>query len=218
MNRRGFLFFSAVSLAGCTEPPSVPVGRVTVPKPSEPVEAMFGVAIDASGSYLEHALLAFKHFSASKDLFFREATGARSRIVISQISATTNGVIYDGAPRAFSEQFGSPESFQTFLASKVNPAASRVYLSLAETVEWFNRQHAQNDGMKSAIVVYSDMVDTHGGKERLLAALKVYSQYQGSVWLYWVQDDQAWETILSECGIVPHVEPKFRADPPLPQF
>jgi hypothetical protein len=193
-------------------------GCAANPFPEERTEYTVAFVIDRSSSYQDDlAETAFKHFAKAKESLFRDAMGTECIVLLSQINGGQESVLFDGSPRAFIHRFPTKEKFQEFL--NATPAGSSpVYLSCAETIERMCRRHAACPGMKSILLIYSDMEDNHGGQERLDAAAQEYAKYPCAVGLYRV-NSEAWSTYFKNCGIKHCVAyDSKREDPPLPSL
>lgn len=217
MKRFSPYWFAFLLFAGCAD---------TTPFQEHPTEQVLAVIQDRSGSYndrlTEQGGTAYAHFVGAKELFDRESAGAENRIILSQISGGQSAVLLECSPRTFGQTFQSSAEFSAFLASHPSGGSSPVFTSCAETVERLCRMHEASPGMRSTVLIYSDMQDNHGGKDRLIEALKRYAQYRVAVGMYWVDNAalaDEWSRTLSETGIRHFVVyDKERLDPPLPQL
>src|SRR5438876_3144945 len=103
-------------------------------------------------------------------------------MILSQISAKQNALLWDGKPRSFARDFPTPQAFREFLQKRSDPNGSRVYSALADSIEYLLLQHENNPKLKSAVLVFSDMEDNGpeaNSKERLIDALKAYGKKGG---------------------------------------
>lgn len=198
------------------------------PFAEEGTEHVLACVLDLSGSYYGMVLgddgRAYQQFVRIKDAYFRDRVAGGDRMILSQISAKESAILWDGKPRAFVREFPTPQSFKEFLKQRSNPAGSRVYSSIADTVDYVVMQHENNPHLKSAVLIYSDMEDNFpdvNSKQRLIDSLKAYGKKQGVVGMYWVTPSlvPTWTAVLRDAGLKHYkIEPEFRIDPALPTF
>jgi hypothetical protein len=198
------------------------------PFAEEDTEHVLACVLDLSLSYRDQLLgddgRAYQQFTRIKDAYFRDRVGGGDRMILSQISAKEAALLWDGKPRSFVRDFPTPQSFKLFLQKRSDPNGSRVYGSMADSIEYLLMLHDNNPKLKSAVLVFSDMEDTFPqgqDKERLLDALKAYGKRRGVVGMYWVSPPliPEWTRHLRDAGLKHYkIEPEFRADPALPTF
>ena len=71
--------------------------------------------------------------------------------------------------------------------------------------------------MRSIVLIYSDMEDNHGEKDRFDTALRRLSTFPTAVGIYGASE--GWKSYLEQCGFrhAAAYDPA-RVDPPLPQL
>jgi hypothetical protein len=188
------------------------------PFPEEHPDYAVSFIIDRSGSYQDQlGGTAFTHFSRVKDSLFRDLGGSEGLVIVSQISGDGNvAVMFEGSPRSFAQQFPSKESFQTFI-NKTPPRSSPVFNSIAETTERLCRRHEDNSRLRSILLIYSDMGDTHGGKDEMDASVKKYASFPSAIGVYGA--NESWADYFKQLGIRHCVAyDAKRVDPPLPEL
>ena len=193
------------------------VGCNETPFPDEQAEYAISFVIDRSSSYDEHlATTAFNHFVSVKGTLFQDVMGLESTILISQINGESATILFEGSPRTFEQRFPSKDSFLKFI-NQAPAGSSPVYRACAETIERLCRRHDENPGMRSIVLIYSDMEDNHGEKDRFDTALRSLSQFPTAVGIYGASE--GWKSYLQQCGIQHAVAYDCaRVDPPLPQI
>ena len=193
------------------------VGCNDNPFPDERVEYAITFVIDRSSSYDDYlASSAYEHVARVKQELFQDLGGRDSTILVSQINGQAETVLFEGSPQTFEERFPTKDAFLTFV--KQSPTGSSpVFQALADTLERLCRRHEQNRGMRSIVLVYSDMEDNHGGKDRFDAALRRISQFPTAIGIYGAAE--GWQSYLHQCGVRTAVAyDRARVDPPLPQI
>lgn len=193
-------------------------GCLDSPFPTEHPEYTAAFIIDRSSSYDDYlATTAFTHFARVKDVLSRDLGGSESLVIVSQINGNGHeAVMFEGSFRAFSQRFPTKEAFSNYL-NQTPLGSSPVYRSVAETVERLCRRHQEYAGTRSLLLIYSDMGDTHGGKENMDAAVKKYATYRSAIGVYGANEQ--WADYFKQLGVRHSVayDPK-RADPPLPEI
>ncbi len=193
------------------------VGCNETPFPDEQSEYALSFIIDRSSSYDEYlATTAFNHFVRVKGTLFQDVTGRESTILISQINGESAVVLFEGSPSSFGQRFPDKNSFLQFI-QQAPAGSSPVYRACAETIERLCRRHEENPGMRSIVLIYSDMDDNHGEKDRFDTALVRLSKFRTAVGVYGASE--GWKSYLEQCGIQHAVAyDPARIDPPLPQI
>lgn len=194
------------------------VGCSGNPFPDDRAEYAISFVIDRSSSYDDYlATSAFNHFASVKGILFQDVMGRESTIIVSQINGgQSDAILFEGSPRAFEQRFPNKDSFLKFI--KQAPAGSSpVYRACAETFERLCRRHEENPAMHSIVLIYSDMGDNHGEKDRFDTALRRLSKFPTAVGVYGASE--GWKSYLQQCGIRHAVAyDSVRVDPPLPQI
>lgn len=173
-------------------------------------EYVLATVFDLSGSYRQMLDKddgkALMYFSRLKDQFFRDRLGADDRILLAQISRKEKAVLYDGSPRAFQSTFPSVDAFRKFLLDRSDPHGSRVYSSIADTIDAVVEYHEKDRSTKSAVFVFSDMDENFPHPEesraRLLASMQKYAKKGGLLFIYWCDSDkvQMWKDHCNRAG------------------
>ena len=192
-------------------------------------EYVLAVVIDLSGSFAElmaddgkaHDFLLYV-----LDRYFRDRIGSNDRVLIAQISANGQTLLWEGTPTQLRREFPTPDRFRDFLLAKASPGGSLVHEALADTLEYVMADPSVAAGLaKPAIFVLSDMLDNgHKSpqlKNRVLTDLAKYGQLGGVVGLYFVDERRlfAWRRILQEAGMRECVvESGIVSRPTLPSF
>ena len=214
----------AMTLAGC---------EAYVPVETPPIgnierDYLLCFVLDTSGSFsprmFEGEQLGYKFFLRASDQFFRNRMEPHDRILVSQLSANNRTLLWEGPPLTLRRQFGSAEALQRFIQERSDPAGSRVYAALADSLDYIHNLPGVSDGKTTVcVLVLSDMMDTSAAPEidrqRMTEALSRFGQTKGCIGLYWV--DQRWLTdcrqYLNDAGIQQYVvESDIVADPALP--
>jgi hypothetical protein len=183
--------------------------------------------LDTSGSFVPRMFdgkeLGYKFFIKASDQYFRNRMGDHDRILISQLSANYRTLLWEGAPLALRRRFGNSESLRKFIQENSDPAGSRVYASVADTLDYIQALPGVSDGKtKVCVLVLSDMLDTSmqpEDRQRMMDSLERFAKTNGSIGLYWVD-----QFSLSDCrqclatsGIRDYVvESEIVDDPSLP--
>lgn len=213
-------------LAGCE--------RVAQEESRSPIgmrEAEYLVAVvpDLSGSF-RHLMAegdgkAYRFLMAVIDRYFRDRLGSNDRLIVSQISATQNTLLWDGQPKQLRSHFKGAEAFNEFLLKNSHPAGSRCHQGLADTLEYVLSCPGVTEGRtRSAVFVLSDMEDNAPDsaeqKARAKRLLADFGKAGGVVGLYWVGSPVSeWRQILKDAGIKNFVvESAIVAEPDLPRF
>jgi hypothetical protein len=160
------------------------------------------------------------------DQYFRDQLGSNSKVIIAQISNTDRSLLWQGSPHELRQQFPTAAAFREFLRSKNDPSGSRVFESVAQTLDYVTSEPSVSRGKaKSAVFVLSDMLDTstdsEKSKECALRALANYGQHGGTIGFYYV--DQLlvpqWRQYATDAGIKRCcVEADIVGKPSLPCF
>ena len=186
------------------------------------------IVFDMSGSFDDLIYKKGYPFAmAVVDRYFRNRIGSNDRLIISQISAPgMKSLLWDGKPSSLKRDFASADKFKEFLRKKSNPAGSRLYDGISESMEYLISYPGVAEGKTStAVFVLSDLDDNCSdpakGKMRLLKNLAEYSKVKGSIGFYWVEDRfvPPWRQHMKESGIKHYVvEADIAADVPLPNI
>ncbi|MFN4261394.1 MAG: hypothetical protein ACK4RK_19075 [Gemmataceae bacterium] len=208
--------------------------RVQQEESRPPIEAreseyLVAVVPDLSGSFrrmmAEGDGKAYRFMMAVIDRYFRDRLGSNDRLLIAQISATQNTLLWDGQPKQISSHFQSAAAFNEFLLQNSHPAGSRCHQGLADTLEYVLSCPGVAEGRtRSAIFLLSDMEDNAPDsaeqKARAKRLLAEFAKVGGVVGMYWVGSPLTeWRQILKEAGVKNSmIESSIVAEPDLPKF
>lgn len=222
-----FVLLGAVA-SGC-----VPSRSLTHRQPFETksLDACLTIVVDMSGSFYESwEERAYPLFLELMDRFFVEGTGADSRIVICQLSAAADVVLFEGSPDDLRATFTSPETLDAFLRERSDPSGSPVYEATERAIGYVTSMPRVSEETRLLTVILSDMAhynpadanDVEAGT-KMFAALQRYGAMGGGLALYCVAESEAprWGQILTAAGFQPGlyvVESELVANPQLPQF
>ena len=157
--------------------------------------------------------------------YTRAVPGRNGRLILAQVSASDNPLLWEGEAGQLRRDFSNPRAFREKLLSKSNPHGSRIHEGLARTFEYLLKHQSVQGGAKPAVFVLSDMMDN--GKDgaeyekKLVASLKEFGEKGGISGFYFVDQSllTKWQTILNNAGIKEcFVTPDIVADPPMPNF
>ncbi len=202
---------------------------------SSPIQApsreyMLVFVLDTSGSFttkmFEGDGLGYTFFLKASDQFFRDRMGADDRIVISQLSANTKTLLWEGTPLSLRKRFGNAQSLQEYITQRSDPAGSRVYAAVADTLDYVCELPGVTEGdTEVCVLVLSDMLDNSPTQEedqqRMVDALRRISQANCAIGFYWVEQFRLSECrqCLLDAGIQDSVvECEIVDEPQLPAF
>jgi hypothetical protein len=150
--------------------------------------------------------------------------GPRDRILISQLSANNRTLLWEGSPLSMRRQFGSSAALQQFIAEGSDPAGSRVYAALADSLDYIHQLPGVKEGKTTVcVLVLSDLMDTSptadADRQRMLDAFAQFAQIKACMGLYWVDQlfTNEFRQYLNDAGIKTYVvESDVVNDPVLP--
>lgn len=215
-------------LAGC-----VPNSSLELEKPFEvtELENAMAIVIDTSGSFQNRLETdAWSMFVNLSQRFFEDSAGSESRLIISQLSADSAAVLFDGQPSELRKRFSSPEEFATFLKEKSDPSSSRVYDATRQTLDYMNNLDGVTERTRMLTVILSDLRDSEGDQairgttgHAMLASLERYRERGGALALYYVaiEETTRWREVMTRAGFEPGyfvIENEINANPKLPDF
>ncbi len=223
MNRRVFCATATLlALGGCARRQSE-----TTMLAQEECERVITVLLDMSGSFVERMTVDGVAYSFCMDVinqYFAEGIGSEDKLIIAQISANPDPLLWEGKPLDLRQMFDSAGSFRDFLLSKSSPLGSPVYLAMARALEYVTSDPAFANGKtKSAVLVLSDMEDNgppESSKEAKRALLK-YAKQGGVIGLYFVSQGlvSQWRQELQSDGFHDSiVKSEILGRPPFPNF
>ncbi|MEZ6081067.1 MAG: hypothetical protein R3C56_37005 [Pirellulaceae bacterium] len=162
--------------------------------------------------------------------FFEDSAGSESRLIISQLSADSAVVLFDGQPFELRKRFSSSEEFATFLKEKSDPSSSRVYDATRQTLDYMNNLDGVTERTRMLTVILSDLRDSEGDQairgttgHAMLASLERYRERGGALALYYVAIEEItrWREVMTRAGFEPGyfvIENEINANPKLPDF
>lgn len=159
------------------------------------------------------------------DNYMRAAPGRAGRLILVQVSASDNPLLWEGNPAELRSEFSTAEEFRKMLMSKSNPAGSRIHEGLARTFEYLLSHRAVTGGAKPGVFVLSDMMDNGSGgaefEKQLNDSLEEFGKRGGIAGFYFVDQSLVtkWERNLANSKIRDsRVTANIVAHPPLPSF
>ncbi len=219
------MIFSIINLTACTP---VQQGQQTVFEKPE-TEQVIVIAMDVSGSFAELMTkdgLAYRFTLATVDRFMRERPGQEGRLIIAQLSATGNALLWEGSPGQLRKDFSNAEAFRDFVLAKSNPNGSRINEGIANALDYVvNHQAVRSNGAKPALFVLSDMLDNDPDGEAQLArvdsSLQDFADAGGVIGLYYVHQQMLidWRRRIESSGVKDYrIECGIVTTPSLPSF
>lgn len=204
----------------------------TAPPPftDETYDYMLAVVLDMSGSFADKMQannpIAYRFFMRVSENFFVERMGSDDQIVIAQLSADENTLLWQGKPSSLKKRFPTPEAFSQFLLENSSPSGSRVYSATADTLDYIMDMPGIGEHTRLLTIVLSDMSnevpeDSREAKARLAQSLQQFSQLNGAIGLYWVDQQfiPEWKQHFRDAGIEHYrIECAIVDDPELPHF
>jgi hypothetical protein len=184
--------------------------------------------VDTSGSFLPMLFggdqKGYRFFLKTSELFFRNRMGPRDRILISQLSADSRTLLWEGLPRSLRRDFATSDTLRQFIEQRSNPAGSRVYASVADTLDYLYGLPGVSDGRTQiCVIVLTDFLDNsptqQQDRQRMVESLKRFGQTNASVGFYWVDQYclQDCRQCLADSGLRNYaVETDVVRDPTLP--
>lgn len=167
----------SVPLAGCQrrQTESSPLGE-------EDTEHVLVMIFDLSKSfspYMSPDGPAFEFAMKTIDQYFRARIGTQDKVVLGQISATGQPLLFEGTPHELRKRFPDATSFHDYLKSQADPNGSQVYAGVQRTVEYLQQaQRTKYPNAQGLLLVLSDMQDTSAqGKAAARAMLQTLSDY-----------------------------------------
>lgn len=220
-----FMILLFVSCTACT-----PVQQNEQSVFEEPeTEQVIVIAMDLSGSFADLMTkdgLAYRFALATVDRFVREQPGQEGRLIIAQLSATGNALLWEGSPGQLRQDFPNAESFRDFVLASSNPNGSRINEGIANALDYVvNHQAVRSSGAKPALFVLSDMLDNdpdgQAQLKRAEASLQDFADANGVIGLYYVHQQMLidWRRRIETSGIKDYrIECGIVTTPSLPSF
>ncbi len=176
----------------------------------EELDACLAIVIDVSGSFSDDWQKngrAHQLFMNLMDQFFTESTGLNTRVVLGQISANDDFLLFEGTPQELANRFPSPDVLNQYLREHSDPNGSKVYDATKKMIDHLVEIPEVTERTRMLTVVLSDLKDSEKDKSlwrksgnAMLDSLKKYSKAGGGVALYFVADDEKprWRKILKQ--------------------
>jgi hypothetical protein len=216
---------AATLTVGCTK--LDPSEQTVFDRPE--TEQIIVIAMDLSGSFADLMTkdgLAYRFVLATVDRYLRENSGGDGRLVIAQLSATGNPLLWEGKPSDLRRHFGSADSFREFLLSKSDPRGSRINEGVANALDYtINHASVRSNGAKPALFVLSDMMDNDPAgadhMKRVNELLGDFADVGGVIGLYYVNQSMLidWRTRIESSGVRDsRIECGIVSNPDLPVF
>ncbi len=223
-----FMGIKLIILTGC-----VPNNAAEREAPFEvtELESVMAIVIDVSGSFRDKwDADAYRMFVNLSQRFFEESAGGEARLIISQLSANKQAVLFEGHPSDLRKRFRSPEEFSQFLLDNSDPSSSRVYDATRQTIDYMNGLEGVTESTRILTVILSDLRDSESDGtirgstgQAMLDSLSAYQQRGGALALYYVANEEIarWREVISRAGFEPGfytIETEISAKPRLPDF
>ena len=227
MKRQIAILVTTIFMFGCTRHNEQDNSNVALAR--EPAEVMVVMVVDMSGSFADLMTRDGRGYEFTMrvaDQYFRKSIGTNNRMIIAQVSATNNAMLYDGTPAQLRQDFPSAEAFQQFMVKKSNPNGSRVYDGVAEAFEYVLSDPGVVSGKtRTAVFVLSDFDDNFPNRDkseqRVVNALNAFGKTNGVVGFYYLEHVRVatWRQHLRQSGVKHWVcESEIVAYPQLPSF
>lgn len=195
------------------------------------LDACLTIVVDMSGSFATSWNdSAYRLFLELMDQFFTEGTGMEARVVIGQLSANEDAMLFDGRPEELRSRFLSAEELNAYLEEHSNPTGSAVFQATERAVAYASAMQGVTEHTRMMTVVLSDLMDSESdvdarrkaGKD-MLKTLTKYREMGGGIALYFVSPNEVerWQEILKTAGFEPGtyvIESSLIARPQLPRL
>jgi hypothetical protein len=155
---------------------------------AKPPKLLIVYVFDLSGSYtgqLETRIWPF--FSKLQDSLSRERPLEDDQVVISQLSAAPNPLVWSGSSKNLKKSFGSSSEFKKKLIAASNPNGSPCYMAVANVLHYVNEMpNVKSGASKVLVIVASDMDDNDPDAVKSRASFinelrQLHTQSQGGV-------------------------------------
>ncbi|EMI55105.1 hypothetical protein [Rhodopirellula sallentina] len=191
-------------------------------------EYVLAIAVDFSGSFIDKMANdgeAYRFTMDVIDRYMRERPSDEGRLVITQLSATDDPLLWEGPPMQLRKDFASADDFRNFVLARNDPNGSRIFEGLSSTLSYLDGHRAIRNGAKPALFVLSDMADTSDDADEQEAEIslkfKEFGQSGGTVGMYYVHQQllPRWQQTLAKSGMRDYVvECDIVTRPTLPEF
>lgn len=192
-------FFATLAAIGCT-PVAEHTGKVQSASPltREAYDYVLIMPVDKSGSFqtlmkpggkgLEFANRTITHY-------FQNRIGNNDYLVVSQLSANRQALLWQGSPRQLRTEFTDIGEWAEMLDKKAAEGGSRVWDGLSDSLEIVMTDPSMwNNHTKVILIGLTDMennlVDSYTSEQRLLRNLKAFAQHGGVIGLYFVAPNE----------------------------
>jgi len=191
---------------------------------------VLAVAVDTSGSFADEMFgksgRGYRFTLQAVDRLFRDRPGKDDRVLLAQLSANPRAPLWEGTPRSLRKSFGSSEKLKTFIQERSDPAGSRLYAGIAQTLNYIHSLPGVKEGeTKVCVLILSDMMDNSPtqaeDKEQMIEALRRLKNAKGQVGLYFVDIGclESTRQCFTDAGLDSRfIESGIVQDPPLPSF
>lgn len=215
---------------GCTPATDQgPAAQAPNPLAREPFDHVLILSVDKSGSFYDLMKPGGKGLELANNTithYFQNRLGNNDYLVVSQLSANRQSLLWQGSPRQLRSEFGNIGEWAEFVDKKSNSAGSRVWDGISDSLEIVMTDPSMwNAHTKVAYVGLTDMennmVDNYTSEQRLMRNLKAFAKKGCVIGLYFVgtQETILWRQKLQECGFKDFVvEPATSAKARFPSF
>jgi len=219
------LLILAVLLTGCS-PRAEKSATANVGMTED--EFMLVIGIDMSGSF-SHRMAdggdGHRFMMTLIDNYFRSRIGSQDKILILQLSANDDVLLYEGTPMDLRRKFPTPREFAAFLNKHADANGSLLQRGLNRALKYVLSDYRVKSGhSKVGMFVLSDMEDTEndaGVLEELTDRLAKLKDAGGILGMYYLSIDEceAWRRKMGEIGFAnSRVESTIMDKPVLPNF
>jgi len=194
MNRNTIgLIALTLCITGCE--PYVETGEPVEPLKLKNREYLLAVALDTSGSFIDQMFgsdgRAYRFADKASDRLFRDRMGTDDRVLLAQLSANQQPLLWEGTPRSLRKKFGSSGKLRDFILQHSDPYGSRLYGGVTQVLNYIQSLPGVNEGeTKVCILVLSDMMDNSAtqaeDKAQMIAAMARIKEVKGNIGFYFV--------------------------------
>lgn len=188
---------------------------------------VLAIVVDLSGSCTELFADGGKGYDFLLGVLdkYQRAVPTEGKVIIAQLSAADNPLLYEGSPADLRRDYPSAAAFRDDVLSKSNPSGSRLHEGMNATFEYILKHRAVQQGARPAVFLLSDLLDNgiDGGdyEQQVVARLQDFGAKDGIAGFYFVDQSQTdkWTAALASAGVKDYrVTDKIVAHPPLPSF
>lgn len=156
---------------------------------------------------------------------YQRAEPAGGKVIIAQLSASDNPLLYEGSSVDLRRDYASAAAFRDDILSHGNPSGSRLHEGMAATFDYILKHRAVQQGARPAVLLLSDLIDNGSDGEQyeqeVVDHLEEFSKRSGVAGFYFVHQSQTdkWQSALADAGVKDfRVTDQIVAHPPLPSF